>query len=41
MCNANRNIANRELLDYIGNLVDQRIAEPKEDLISKLVIEQV
>jgi fungal nitric oxide reductase len=31
----------RELLDYIANLVDQRTAEPKEDLISKLVVEQV
>lgn len=31
----------RELLDYIGGLVDQRITEPRDDLISKLVIEQV
>jgi len=33
--------ANRELLDYIGNLADQRSAEPKDDLISKLITEQV
>ncbi|KAF2497056.1 cytochrome P450 [Lophium mytilinum] len=33
--------ANKELLDYIGKLVDQRSSEPKEDLISKLVVEQV
>jgi hypothetical protein len=34
-------ITNRELLDYIANLVDERVAEPKDDLISKLVVEQV
>jgi hypothetical protein len=39
--NTNGNLANRELLDYIANLVDERIAEPKDDLISKLVVEQV
>lgn len=33
--------ANKELLDYIGNLVDQRLAKPEDDLISKLVVEQV
>jgi fungal nitric oxide reductase len=33
--------ANQELLDYIGNLVEQRHAKPKDDLISKLVVEQV
>ncbi|EZF33780.1 hypothetical protein H109_00123 [Trichophyton interdigitale MR816] len=33
--------ANQELLDYIGGLVDQRITEPRDDLISKLVIEQL
>ncbi|KAK4982051.1 hypothetical protein LTR66_009507 [Elasticomyces elasticus] len=32
--------ANKQLLDYIGNLVDQRLAKPKDDLISKLVVEQ-
>jgi nitric oxide reductase len=34
-------LMNRELLNYIGNLVEQRMAQPKNDLISKLVIEQV
>ncbi|KAK5009515.1 hypothetical protein LTR28_000640 [Elasticomyces elasticus] len=33
--------ANKELLDYIGNLVDQRLAKPEDDLISKLVVEQL
>ncbi|ORX93938.1 cytochrome P450 55A3 [Clohesyomyces aquaticus] len=33
--------ANKTLLDYIGKLVDQRGESPKEDLISKLVTEQV
>ncbi|KAK5157247.1 hypothetical protein LTR04_005437 [Oleoguttula sp. CCFEE 6159] len=32
---------NRELLDYIGNLVDQRREKPEDDLISKLVVEQL
>jgi nitric oxide reductase len=32
---------NRGLLEYLANLVDQRIQEPKDDLISKLVVEQV
>lgn len=31
----------RGLLDYLANLVDQRMQDPKDDLISKLVIEQV
>lgn len=31
----------RELLKYIGNLVDQRLAFPRDDLISKLATEQV
>ena len=31
----------RELLDYIGRLVDERIVKPENDLISKLVVEQV
>ena len=31
----------RTLLDYIGELVDDRSTEPKDDLISKLVTEQV
>ena len=29
------------LLDYIGDLVDKRASAPKDDLISKLVTEQV
>ncbi|DAA75806.1 TPA_exp: Uncharacterized protein A8136_1528 [Trichophyton benhamiae CBS 112371] len=33
--------ANQELLEYIGGLVDQRIAEPRNDLISELVVEQL
>ncbi|KAL6871607.1 cytochrome P450 [Trichoderma longibrachiatum] len=33
--------ANQELLDYLAKLVDQRIQEPKNDLISKLVVDQV
>lgn len=33
--------ANKELLDYIADLVEQRIANPQDDLISKLVVEQV
>lgn len=33
--------ANQGLLDYLAKLVDQRIQEPKDDLISKLVVEQV
>lgn len=39
--NANYETSHRELLDYIANLVDERVAEPKDDLISKLVVEQV
>lgn len=31
----------RGLLDYLTKLVDQRTQEPKDDLISKLVVEQV
>jgi len=31
----------RGLLDYIANLVDKRIGRPTDDLISKLVTEQV
>lgn len=31
----------RELLNYIGTLVDKRLAEPKNDLISELVVNQV
>ena len=31
----------RELLDYLGNLVETRLKGPGDDLISKLVIEQV
>ncbi|KJK87259.1 hypothetical protein H633G_08878 [Metarhizium anisopliae BRIP 53284] len=30
-----------ELLNYIGTLVDKRLAEPKNDLISELVVNQV
>ena len=33
--------ANRVLLDYLAKLVDQRSAEARDDLISKLVVEQV
>ncbi|EFY96295.2 Cytochrome P450 CYP55A19 [Metarhizium robertsii ARSEF 23] len=31
----------RELLNYIGTLVDKRLAEPKNDLISELVVNQI
>lgn len=31
----------RELLKYIGGLVDKRMEKPEKDLISKLVTEQV
>jgi nitric oxide reductase len=31
----------RGLIDYIAGLVDKRMQEPKDDLISKLVVEQV
>lgn len=31
----------RELLDYLAKLVDQRLEAPQNDLISKLVIEQL
>ncbi|KAK5020560.1 hypothetical protein LTR60_000405 [Cryomyces antarcticus] len=34
-------VGSRELLDYIGNLVDQRREKPEDDLISKLVVEQL
>ncbi|KAI5459316.1 cytochrome P450 55A3 [Mariannaea sp. PMI_226] len=33
--------ANQELLNYLGDLVDKRVKEPKNDLISKLVVEQL
>ncbi|KAH0599481.1 hypothetical protein MHUMG1_02269 [Metarhizium humberi] len=33
--------ASQELLNYIGTLVDKRLAEPKNDLISELVVNQV
>ncbi|KAH7123297.1 cytochrome P450 55A3 [Dactylonectria estremocensis] len=33
--------ANQELLDYLANLVELRLQEPKDDLISKLVTEQL
>ncbi|KAK2804240.1 hypothetical protein FQN51_002329 [Onygenales sp. PD_10] len=33
--------ANNELLQYIGKLVDQRVAKPEKDMISKLVVEQL
>ncbi|KAL6918463.1 hypothetical protein FSST1_009958 [Fusarium sambucinum] len=33
--------ANRGLLDYLGNLVEKRLQEPQNDLISKLCYEQV
>lgn len=34
-------IWSRELLDYILSLVEKRLEEPKDDLISKLCTEQV
>lgn len=37
----NSGFDSRELLDYLGDLVDQRVAKPLDDLISKLVVEQV
>ncbi|KAK2799833.1 hypothetical protein FQN50_008354 [Emmonsiellopsis sp. PD_5] len=33
--------ANNELLQYIGKLVDKRVAKPENDMISKLVVEQL
>uniref|UniRef100_A0A0D2Y7T4 Cytochrome P450 55A1 n=1 Tax=Fusarium oxysporum (strain Fo5176) TaxID=660025 RepID=A0A0D2Y7T4_FUSOF len=33
--------ANQELLDYLATLVEQRLVEPKDDIISKLCTEQV
>ncbi|KAF5012755.1 hypothetical protein FDECE_1175 [Fusarium decemcellulare] len=33
--------ANKELLDYLASLVDKRLEEPKNDIISKLCTEQV
>ncbi|EEH22787.2 hypothetical protein PABG_04998 [Paracoccidioides brasiliensis Pb03] len=33
--------ANKELLDYIGNLVNKRLEKPENDMISKLVVEQL
>lgn len=33
--------ANEELLNYLGRLVDARSKEPKDDLISKLCVEQL
>lgn len=33
--------ANQELLGYLANLVDKRSAQPKDDLISRLVVEQL
>lgn len=33
--------ANQQLLDYMTELTDKRMQEPKDDLISKLVVEQV
>lgn len=34
-------ILGRELLNYLSDLVDKRVQEPKDDLISKLVVEQL
>ncbi|EON66399.1 cytochrome P450 55A3 [Coniosporium apollinis CBS 100218] len=34
-------IASNSLLVYIGKMVDQRMEDPKDDLISKLVIDQI
>ena len=33
--------ANKELLGYLGKLVDAKTQNPEDDLISKLVVEQV
>ncbi|KAK7725483.1 hypothetical protein SLS63_008086 [Diaporthe eres] len=33
--------ANQELLGYLANLVEKRSAQPKEDLVSRLVVEQL
>ncbi|KAG5770427.1 hypothetical protein H9Q73_013185 [Fusarium xylarioides] len=33
--------ANQELLDYLATLVEERLVEPKDDIISKLCTEQV
>ncbi|KAF4463804.1 cytochrome P450 55A1 [Fusarium albosuccineum] len=33
--------ANQELLNYLANLVDQRLKEPKDDLIGRLVAQQL
>lgn len=38
---AERSVYRRELLAYLGSLVDKRIADPKKDLISTLITEQV
>jgi fungal nitric oxide reductase len=35
------NKLNRELLKYLDKLVNQRLTAPKDDLISKLAVEQV
>lgn len=35
------NVAGRGLLEYLEKLVDLRAAAPKDDLISKLVVEQM
>lgn len=34
-------IEHSELLDYLDSLVDKRLQEPKDDLISKLCTEQI
>ncbi|CAH0022218.1 unnamed protein product [Clonostachys rhizophaga] len=34
-------LANQELLDYLAKLVDQRLEAPQNDLVSKLVVEQL
>ncbi|PGG99223.1 hypothetical protein AJ79_08653 [Helicocarpus griseus UAMH5409] len=33
--------ANKELLDYIGKLVDKKLENPQDDMISNLVVEQL
>lgn len=33
--------SHRELLDYLAKLVDKRLVAPKDDLISKLAVEQL
>jgi hypothetical protein len=36
-----QSVYQRDLLSYLGSLVDKRIADPRKDLISTLITEQV